>query len=50
MEGYGIIEDRILDEIFSVCEECPNRMSCVEMECPLYRIENIITGEHEEER
>lgn len=48
MEGYGELEDRILDEIFSVCEKCQNRESCIEMECPLFRIEKLITEDYEE--
>lgn len=40
-------EERVLDEIFQACEACPKVMCCVEMGCPVYRIENMFTHEHD---
>lgn len=34
--------DRILNEIFSFCEECPSHECCPEDECVLFRIEQIV--------
>ena len=48
MDGYGEIEDKILDEIFSECEKCPYVYACIEKDCILYRIEKIITQDEEE--
>ena len=41
-------ENKILNEIFSYCENCQNRLSCPEKECVLYRIEKIILGEDDD--
>lgn len=41
--NYSELEDRILNIICAECEECPNRLSCPEHECPLFRIEQVIT-------
>lgn len=48
MDGYGELEDKILDVIFGVCETCPKRECCVELECPLFVIEKLITNDYEE--
>jgi len=48
MDGYGELEDKILDVIFSVCETCPRVNECVELECPLFVIEKLITNDYEE--
>ena len=37
-----VLENEILSEIYSYCENCKNRLSCVENECILFRIENLI--------
>lgn len=48
MDGYGELEDKILDVIFGVCETCPKRECCVELDCPLFVIEKLITNDYEE--
>lgn len=34
-------EEKILNEITTFCEDCPNREKCLEKECVLFRIEQI---------
>ena len=46
MRRYSRKEVGILTTIMDHCATCPKRLACVEMECTLFRIENIITGEH----
>lgn len=40
--GYHEDDEEILDEIYEVCEVCPNLMRCLEEGCILYRIEQLI--------
>lgn len=37
-------ETQIMNEINEFCETCRQRERCQENECPLYRIEKILTG------
>ncbi|MCR5187166.1 MAG: hypothetical protein K6D97_08675 [Clostridia bacterium] len=48
MEAYGELEDKILNIIFSAYEVCPKVQCCIEMECPLFQIEKLITNDYEE--
>lgn len=36
------MKDKILLEIFNHCETCPIKEKCVEYECVLFRIEQLI--------
>ena len=36
-------EEEILNEITAFCENCLNREKCIEKECVLFRIEQIVT-------
>lgn len=40
-------DDKILSEIYNECSKCSNQYSCPEEECPLYRIEQIVLEEGE---
>lgn len=39
--------DEILTEITDYCENCPYHEKCVEEECILFRIEQIVEGNEE---
>ena len=40
-------DDEILNEIYDTCSKCPNQYNCPEEECTLYRIEQIVLKEGE---
>lgn len=42
-------EEKILNEITTFCEECPNREKCLEKECVLFRIEQIALEREEKQ-
>lgn len=37
-----IKDEKILTEITMSCEDCPKRESCIEEDCVLFRIEQIL--------
>lgn len=41
--------DEVLNEITAFCEECPNREKCIEKECVLFRIEQIVLEKEEKQ-
>ena len=41
---------KILDTIYSFCEECPSHEDCPEWECSLFQIEQIVLEEDNEDR
>lgn len=43
--GLSEKENNVLTQINNFCEECSEKENCVEDECVLFRIENIILGE-----
>ena len=43
------MEDKILDEITSFCEGCASKECCPESDCVLFRIEQIVLEEPEED-
>jgi hypothetical protein len=40
--SYHETDEDILDEIYAVCEVCPNQLKCLEDGCILYRVEQLI--------
>ena len=36
------MKDKLLDIIYEYCSTCPNCLSCVENDCVLYKIEQLI--------
>lgn len=44
------MEEKILNETTTHCNECPNKECCPEEECVLYRIEQIILEQKEEKK
>ena len=43
------MKEKVLDEIYEFCEECPSANCCPEEECVLFRIEQIVLNNEEEE-
>jgi hypothetical protein len=43
------MKDKILDEITSFCEGCNSKDCCIENDCVLFRIEQIVLEEQQEE-
>lgn len=42
------MEDKILNETTTFCESCNLKDCCIEEECILYRIEQIVLNKEEE--
>lgn len=43
------MEDKILNETTSFCNECPIKEHCIEEECVLFRIEQIVLENEEQD-
>ena len=43
------MEDKILNEITSFCEECKSKDCCPESDCVLFRIEQIVLEKEQPE-
>lgn len=43
------MEDKILNEITSFCEECNSKDCCPESDCVLFRIEQIVLEKEQQE-
>lgn len=51
MKRYTKQEEEILTQITDHCQNtCPNCLNCVEKDCVLFRIEEIITKAKEEKK
>lgn len=49
MKNEKTLEEKILEETMSICQECIMRLQCVEKLCPIYRIEKLVSGEPDED-
>ena len=49
MKNEPSLGEKILNITTGICSNCHTSSYCIEMKCPIYRIENLITKEYPEE-